>query len=40
MPTTEDEKSRPLRESQPQVFRFEGKKLDIPAIKPDKPTTT
>ena len=25
MPTTEDERSRPQRESQPQVFRFEGK---------------
>ena len=40
MPTTEDEKSRPLRESQPQVFRFEGKKLDIPAAKPNKPANT
>lgn len=30
MPTTEDEKSRPQRETQPQVFRFEGKDLKLP----------
>jgi Rps23 Pro-64 3,4-dihydroxylase Tpa1-like proline 4-hydroxylase len=30
MPTTEDEKARPTREAQPQLFRFEGKNLDLP----------
>jgi Rps23 Pro-64 3,4-dihydroxylase Tpa1-like proline 4-hydroxylase len=29
-PTTEDEKNKPAREAQPQLFRFEGKDLKLP----------
>lgn len=34
MPTTEDEKTHPSRESQPQLFRFEGKTLTPPPASP------